>query len=191
MNTFEIGKEYSTRSICNYDCTFTIKIIGRTAKTVTYEYDGETRRSKIRFDESGEYVRPDRYSMAPSFHAATDYQPEKAPATVEEPAPAPAAVVEAPAPSNIVTISQPADDGSLIVMIGQAVEINCGSCYPREKGTIVGFVSTPSGRVPRGGMFALVSWETRPDRPERVHLSNIHRQGWRSESGSPLGVFVC
>ncbi len=189
MNTFEIGKKYYTRSICNQDCIFTVKITGRSAKTVTYEYDGEARRSKIRVDDHGEYIQPDRYSMAPVFHAE-DEQEEKSPAIVEDSDQAPAPVVEDAAPSNIVTISQPADDGSLIVMIGQAVEMNCGSCFPREKGTIVGFASAPSGRIPRGGMFALVLWESRPDCPERVHLSNIHRQGWRSAGGSPLGVFV-
>ena len=62
MNKFEIGKEYFSRSICNYDCIFTIKITGRTAKTVSYEYMGDSRRSKIRVDDSGEYIQPDRYS---------------------------------------------------------------------------------------------------------------------------------
>ena len=62
MKKFEIGKEYFTRSICDSECIFSIKITGRTAKTVSYEYMGESRRSKIRFDDSGEYIQPDRYS---------------------------------------------------------------------------------------------------------------------------------
>lgn len=61
MKKFEIGKEYFTRSICDSECIFSIKITGRTAKTVSYEYMGESRRSKIRFDDSGEYIQPDRY----------------------------------------------------------------------------------------------------------------------------------
>ena len=69
MKKFEIGKEYFTRSICDSECIFSIKITGRTAKTVSYEYMGESRRSKIRFDDSGEYIQPDRYSMAPTFRA--------------------------------------------------------------------------------------------------------------------------
>ena len=89
MNTFEIGKEYFSRSICNYDCIFTIKITGRTAKTVSYEYMGDSRRSKIRVDDSGEYIQPDRYSMAPVFRAAREIQEEEAPTA--EPAPSPAA----------------------------------------------------------------------------------------------------
>lgn len=38
MKKFEIGKEYFTRSICDSECIFSIKITGRTAKTVSYEY---------------------------------------------------------------------------------------------------------------------------------------------------------
>ena len=185
MNKFEIGKEYFSRSICNYDCIFTIKITGRTAKTVSYEYMGDSRRSKIRVDDSGEYIQPDRYSMAPVFRAEREVQPEE---PAEESAAAPAA--EDAAPSKIVTISQPADDGSVIVMIGQPVERNCGACFPLETGTVVGFVDVPDGVVLRGGVFALVRWDYNPDRPERVRLSDIHRRGWRSVNGSALGVFV-
>lgn len=36
MKKFEIGKEYFTRSICDSECIFSIKITGRTAKTVSY-----------------------------------------------------------------------------------------------------------------------------------------------------------
>lgn len=115
MNKFEIGKEYFTRSICDSECVFSIKITGRTAKTVSYEYMGESRRSKIRFDDSGEYIQPDRYSMAPTFRAEREVQVEEAPA-VEKPA-APAPVADA-APANVITISQPADNGTVIVMIG-------------------------------------------------------------------------
>ena len=191
MNTFEIGKEYYSRSIYNHDCVFTIKITGRTAKTVTYEYMGESRRSKIRFDDSGEYIQPGRYSMAPVFRAEREIQAEEAPAAAEETAAAPAPVAEDVAPSKVVTISQPADDGSVIVMIGQSVERNCGACFPVESGTVVGFIDVPDGVVIRGGVFALIRWDYAPDRPERVRLSDIHRRGWRSANGSPLGVFVC
>ena len=186
MNTFEIGKEYFSRSICNHDCVFTIKITGRTAKTVSYEYMGESRRSKIRVDESGEYIQPDRYSMAPIFRAEREVQAEEAPVEVEEAA----APVEDAAPSNVVTISQPADDGTVILMIGQRVECVFGACYPVEYGKIVGFEDVPDGRFFRGGVFALIRWDDRPDHPERVRLSDIHRRGWRSANGSPLGVFV-
>ena len=142
MNTFEIGKEYYSRSICNHDCVFTIKITGRTAKTVSYEYMGDSRRSKIRVDDSGEYIQPDRYSMAPVFRAEREIQAEEAPA---------APVAEDAAPSKVVTIFQPADDGSVIVMIGQRVECVCGAMYPPYGGTVVGFFDEPAGRFSRGG----------------------------------------
>ena len=100
MNTFEIGKEYYSRSICNHDCVFTIKITGRTAKTVSYEYMGDSRRSKIRVDDSGEYIQPDRYSMAPVFRAEREIQAEEAPAATEETTPA-APVAEDAAPTKV------------------------------------------------------------------------------------------
>lgn len=184
MNTFEIGKEYSTRSICDYDCIFTIKITGRTAKTVTYEYMGETRRSKIRVDESGEFIRPDRYSMAPIFHAKETPAPE-APAAEKETISAVSAPAVAAAPSKVVTISQPADDGTLIVTIGQRVECVCGACYPVQGGMVVGFVD-----LPFGGAHALIRWDDCPDVLDRVRPADIHRRGWRSANGSPLGVFI-
>ena len=188
MKKFEIGKEYFTRSICDSECIFSIKITGRTAKTVSYEYMGESRRSKIRFDDSGEYIQPDRYSMAPTFRAEREVQPEEEAPTAEESAVSVPA--EDAAPCNVITISQPADSGTVIVMIGQRVECVCGACYPVEGGTVIGFEDVPDGRFFRGGVFALIRWDSRPDRPERVRLSDIHRRGWRSAGGSPLGVFV-
>ena len=122
--------------------------------------------------------------MAPVFRAEYEVQQK------EEPA-APAPVAGDAAPSKIVTISQPADDGAVIVMLGQRVECVCGACYPVQGGTVVGFCDEPAGRFTRGGVFALIRWDERPGKPERVRLSDIHRRGWRSAGGSPLGVFVC
>lgn len=79
MKKFEIGKEYFDRSACNHDCIFTIKIIKRTEKTVTFERNGKTRRAKLFFDEHGEYIIPERYSMAPVFRAENEVQPEEEP----------------------------------------------------------------------------------------------------------------
>jgi len=189
MKKFEIGKEYFDTSACDHNCVFTIKIVKRTEKTVTFERNGKTRRAKLFSDERGEYIIPDRYSMAPVFRAEREIQPEEdQPAAAEESA---AAIVEDAAPSKIVTISQPADDGTVIVMIGQRVECVCGACYPVQSGTVVGFYDEPAGRFTRGGVYALIRWDDRPSRPERVRLSDIHRRGWRSANGSPLGVFVC
>ena len=145
MKKFEIGKEYFDRSACNYDCIFTIKIIKRTEKTVTFERHGKTRRAKLFCDDRGEYIIPDRYSMAPVFRAECEVQPEEeAPAAEEYTVSAPAEDV---APSNVVTISQPADDSTVIVMIGQRVERVCGACYPVEGGTVIGFEDVPRRAV--------------------------------------------
>lgn len=189
MFTFEIGHKYYDTSACDHNCIFTIEIVKRTAKTVTFLRDGKERRTKLFCDERGEYIIPDRYSMAPVFRAEYEVQPEEAPADVEESAAAPA--VENVAPSKVITISQPADNGTVIVIVGQRVERNCGAGFPLESGTVAGFVNVPDGLVIRGGVFALVRWDDTPNRLERVRLSDIHRRGWRSVNGSPLGVFVC
>ena len=188
MKTFEIGKKYFDTSACDHNCVFVIEIVKRTDKTVTFRRDGKERRAKIHVDRYGEYIVPERYSMAPVFRAEREYQPEPAPA-VEETAAAPVPA-EAPAPSNVITISQPADDGTTILVIGQRVERNCGACFPIEGGTIAGFVDVPDGRFFRGGVHAVIRWDDNPDVPERVRLHEIHRRGWRSVNGSPLGVFI-
>ena len=70
MKQYEIGKEYKTRSLGDHDCIFTIQITGRTAKTVSYNYLGWSRRSMVHVDQDGEWIQPDRYSMAPTFRAS-------------------------------------------------------------------------------------------------------------------------
>ena len=59
------------------------------------------------------------------------------------------------------------------------------SVYPLE-----GYGLFIGASVFRGGVFAWIRWDDCPDHPERVRLSDIHRRGWRSAGGSPLGVFV-
>ena len=166
MKKFEIGKEYFDRSACNHDCIFTIKIIKRTEKTVTFERNGKTRRAKLFFDEHGEYIIPERYSMAPVFRAENEVQPE------EEP-----------------SVEEAAAETSCGVEIAQPVERVCGACYPPQGGTVIGFVSLPDTRFFHGGVFAMVLYDG-AKAPERVRLSDIHRRGRRSPGGSPLGVFV-
>lgn len=73
--------EISTRSACNYDCIFTIKVISRTAKMATIiDYNGEKRRTKIHTDHSGvEYIMPERHSFAPVYKAdkAVEFPPKE------------------------------------------------------------------------------------------------------------------
>jgi len=49
------------------------EIVKRTAKTVTFRRDGQERRAKIYTDSNGEYIIPERYSMAPVFRASREY----------------------------------------------------------------------------------------------------------------------
>ena len=72
MGKIEVGKEYSSRSICDSNCIFTIKVLSRTDKSaIILDHNGYERRVKIRIDEftGGEYLRPDRFSMAPTYRA--------------------------------------------------------------------------------------------------------------------------
>lgn len=85
MMKFEEGKKYYCRSICDHGCIFTIEVVKRTAKTVTYIYDGQQRRSNIKLDDNGnEYIKPDNYSMAPVFRAERQQEEPELEATVEE-----------------------------------------------------------------------------------------------------------
>lgn len=85
MKKFEEGKTYYSRSVCNHDCIFTIEVVKRTAKTVTYIYKGKQRRSTIKLDENGnEWIRPDNYSMAPVFRAERQQEEPELEAAVEE-----------------------------------------------------------------------------------------------------------
>ncbi|WP_254048557.1 hypothetical protein [Clostridioides difficile] len=69
MIKFEVGKTYATRSVCDHDCVFTLEVIKRTDKTITYKEDDTVRRAKIRFNDDYEYIKVGNYSMAPNFSA--------------------------------------------------------------------------------------------------------------------------
>jgi hypothetical protein len=64
MNQFQIGRTYSTRSICDYDCIFSFTILGRTAKTVTTQVHGKTVRRGLSLWNGVEQFKPfGNYSM--------------------------------------------------------------------------------------------------------------------------------
>ena len=74
MKKFEIGKTYFCRSACDYECIFEMKVISRTAKTITAEHNvggRQIQRFKIKdhFNEGIEHVDCGRYSMHPIFSA--------------------------------------------------------------------------------------------------------------------------
>ncbi len=67
-NAFQVGRTYTTRSICDADCIIRISVAGRTAKTIKTA-EGKTLRIFVDY-EGREAVRPwGRYSMAPIISA--------------------------------------------------------------------------------------------------------------------------
>ena len=74
MRKFEIGKEYSMRSICNQECVWTYTVIARTAQTITISNGKEVKKcrvvKKISEYRNAETIYPlGHYSMAPSLVA--------------------------------------------------------------------------------------------------------------------------
>lgn len=185
MKTFEIGKEYFDTSACDHNCVYVIKIIKRTEKTITFLRDGEEKRTKLFADKDGEYIMPDRYSMAPVFRATREYlREEKAPSGAET-------SKEHPTADNVTTISQ-STDGVVVVMLGQRVELNCGALIPVQTGTIIRFVERKPYPFSRSTPCALIRWddEEEPGRTSQIPISDIHPRGWRSSNGSPIGCFI-
>lgn len=68
---FEVGVTYYTRSIGDHNCIFTIKVVKRTAKTVTVIVDDrETKTLRPSIYQGAESVKPHgSYSMAASIDA--------------------------------------------------------------------------------------------------------------------------
>lgn len=161
MATFEIGKKYFTTSACDHNCVFVVEIVKRTAKTVTFRRDGQERRAKIYTDHNGEYIVPERYSMAPVFRASCEYAEDQE--EVEEAAPAD------PLSASIPQDAQPSAHPGL-VMVGQPVIGNFGAMYPQEVGVIVGFLEREATR-----------W------PPRRHHGGDPMVGWPHLSGGPGG----
>jgi len=69
MKTFETGKTYQTRSLCDYDCIISITVQKRTAKTITTS-EGKRFRVKPCPVHGNETVKPwGSYSMCPVISA--------------------------------------------------------------------------------------------------------------------------
>ena len=47
MKKFEVGHTYFDQYACDHETLSTVKIVKRTAKTVTFERHGKTRRAKL------------------------------------------------------------------------------------------------------------------------------------------------
>ena len=70
-NTFQIGKTYTARSICDYECVFAWTVVARTAKQITLEdKHGRVAKRGVRTSDGVAVCSPDgRYSMSPSIYA--------------------------------------------------------------------------------------------------------------------------
>ena len=70
MGTFKTGQTYTARSACDHNCIFIFKVIKRTAKFLTIDHDGDTKRIGVKVDNEGEWALPlGSYSMAPVIRA--------------------------------------------------------------------------------------------------------------------------
>lgn len=69
MNTIIPGQTLTARSIGDHECIYTLRILSRTAKRVTFEQDGKVAVTKVHANEEGEFLMPKRYSMAPIYSA--------------------------------------------------------------------------------------------------------------------------
>ena len=66
-NTFAVGTTYATRSACDHNCIFSLSVVARTAKTVTWS---NGKRCKIKAHDGVETCLPmGSYSMAPMFRS--------------------------------------------------------------------------------------------------------------------------
>ena len=74
MKKFEIGKEYSMKSICDHECVWTYTVIARTAQTITISDGTEIKKCRV-IKKVSEYRNAEtifplgQYSMAPSLVA--------------------------------------------------------------------------------------------------------------------------
>lgn len=69
---FQTGLKYSARSVCDYNCIWTFKVIKRTAKFITIEDQyGEQKRVGVKVWGDSETAYPlGNYSMCPVIDAA-------------------------------------------------------------------------------------------------------------------------
>lgn len=74
VKRFEVGRIYYTRSICDHDCIWRIKIVGRTEKTIKWimlDHCKKVVKTARPFIFNGEenFYPLGRYSMAPTIGA--------------------------------------------------------------------------------------------------------------------------
>jgi hypothetical protein len=69
-NSIKSNTTLTSRSICDYNCIFSLEVISRKGNFATIKYMNQTRRTKVYSDRDGnEYLQPDKHSMSPIFSA--------------------------------------------------------------------------------------------------------------------------
>ncbi|MFZ4546735.1 MAG: hypothetical protein ACOYN4_04840 [Bacteroidales bacterium] len=69
MKTIKSNQTLTAKSICDNNCIFELEVIERKGNFATIKYNGKIRKTKVREFWGEEYLRPDTYSMAPTFIA--------------------------------------------------------------------------------------------------------------------------
>jgi hypothetical protein len=70
IKAFKVGRTYSCRSICDWDCIFSFTVLRRSAKTITIKHHGSEVRRTVRVVDGMESCDPHgRYSMSPVLYA--------------------------------------------------------------------------------------------------------------------------
>jgi hypothetical protein len=70
MTKFQVGKTYSTRSICDWDCVYSFTILARTAKQVTVNVHGKVCKRGVTVADGVEQFKPfGSYSMCAIIRA--------------------------------------------------------------------------------------------------------------------------
>lgn len=72
VKAFEVGKTYTCRSACDWDCVFEYTVVKRTAKRVTLRTKhGKTMVRGVSVYDGSEYCKPEGdYSMCPIIRAS-------------------------------------------------------------------------------------------------------------------------
>ena len=72
-NQIKSGQVLKARSVCDFDCVFSVEVIERKGAFVTVKAQGEIKRVKVMTDDRGEHIYAlGKYSMAPIFRASQE-----------------------------------------------------------------------------------------------------------------------
>jgi len=72
INTIQAGQVLKARSVCDWDCIFSVVAVALKRTFVTVKAQGNVSRKKVMIDDQGEYVFAlGKYSMAPIFRASS------------------------------------------------------------------------------------------------------------------------